>query len=184
LNFSIAGLILVLLNGVRDMHVVKAEAGRRIGSATILVATLGATACGGNETKQVESTVSNAPSPSATRDCTPSSDKPYGKNTIIFDDLCGSYSTVHVYPGVTDKAKDKVFSGTYRDNEAEPGVCITTGRSVSSHPELGEQEGVRSSRWAMFRANGVPQFATLVYVQDREQVEQNLPTCTPAELVH
>jgi hypothetical protein len=106
----------------------------------------------------------------------------YGKRTFIFDDLCGSFPTVHVYPGPTNAAADKKPSATYRDNEAVPAECITNGRDMTSHPELGEQEDVQSKKWVMFLANGVEQFATVVYAQDRDQLEKNLPKCTPAQL--
>jgi hypothetical protein len=173
-----------------EMSMNKAEMNYPARIATAMALSLGLTACGGGQSTSSETKASASapasspvePSPTPTRDCAPNPDKKYGKRTFIFDDLCGSYPTVHVYAGPTNAAADKKPFATYRDNEPVAAECITTGREVASHPELHENEDVRSKEWVMFMANGVKQFATVVYAQDRDQLEKNLSQCTPAQL--
>ena len=83
-----------------------------------------------------------------------------------FDDLGGGSSIIQVYPGPGDTAADKVSNGTYRHGERAGVVCHAVGRTVVSHPEVGEQE--RESRdWYKLAGStvvrGPDHYATATY---------------------
>jgi hypothetical protein len=81
--------------------------------------------------------------------------------SIRFDDLGGGSSIIEVYPGTSDSSADKVHNGTYRNGEVQPVVCHKIGRTIISHPDVGETPRT-SSDWYMLGGPMV-QFATGTY---------------------
>lgn len=105
-----------------------------------------------------------------------------GKKVVwmTFDGLGGSYDTVEVYPGYTNAATDKTYSSVYRVGERVMAACKVKGRSVSSHPELGEEERTPTTDWIRI-GNPVAsieyEYATAMYIADAPTVLAQLPDC-------
>jgi len=81
---------------------------------------------------------------------------------LRFNDLGGGSPIIMVYPGVSESSADKVYNGTYSSGQIEPIDCHTTGREVTSHPELGEEK--RSSvDWYKLVGDKVHYYASATY---------------------
>lgn len=99
------------------------------------------------------------------------------KVAFTFDDLGGGSPIIQVYESVVDTPEARTATGAYNDGETVSAVCVTTGREVSSDPSVGE-EARTSDKWAMLAsAPDQRQYATLVYAENPDQLESQLPNC-------
>lgn len=97
--------------------------------------------------------------------------------TFEFDDLGGGESTIHVYPGVTEKQADRRPNGTFNHGDVVEAICRAVGRTVPSDPTVGERN-VESNKWVgIIGSPGVDQFATLTYGKISKEDYRQLPKC-------
>lgn len=93
-----------------------------------------------------------------------------------FDDRSGGSDIIQVYPGPTDAVQDTISDGTFRDGQRVVALCQTLGRSVSTHPEVGEERD-SSNVWVRIEAASREHFATIVYLGNRQTLQEFLPIC-------
>ncbi len=97
---------------------------------------------------------------------------------MVFDDLDGGEPIIQVYPGVSESKADKLYNGTFRDGQTVYAICKTKGRTVRSHPELGERDVPPSDDWIRFHAvAGIGPYATAIYVGNPAELLAQLPDC-------
>lgn len=98
--------------------------------------------------------------------------------TLTFDDLIGGEGIIRVFPGYTSSRSDTEFNGTYAGGQDATAVCVASGRTVNSRPEDGEPS-VSSDKWIRIKGSpGATQYASAVYVKDRQALIDALPPCT------
>lgn len=95
---------------------------------------------------------------------------------ITFDDLDGGSPIIQVYPGTGESGNDTVSNGTFRDGQTADAYCKTEGRVVTSDINVGEQAR-SSNEWIRLAGTPTTQFATVVYIQNPDQVLAQLPQC-------
>ena len=94
--------------------------------------------------------------------------------TVTFNDLGGGSAYIQVYPGVGITEADQTANGTFSDGQSVVADCVTTGRIISSNPELGEIPR-ESNQWVRIEgAPGKTQYATETYL---DQPVPLLPVC-------
>lgn len=96
-------------------------------------------------------------------------------NTLVFDALGGGSSIIQVYPGVDDTQASRQSVAAFNSGDHVTAECKTEGRTVHSHPEVGEKSQ-SSNMWIRFQAPQ-PEYATAVYVQDPTVLLGKLPHC-------
>lgn len=97
---------------------------------------------------------------------------------MVFDALDGGEPIIMVYPGVSGSGADKLHNGTFRDGQTVYALCKTKGRTVPSHPELGERDVPPSDDWIRIHGSpGVVQYATAIYVENPDELLAQLPDC-------
>jgi hypothetical protein len=141
---------------------------RRRESAAVLaaVASLSVAACGGNNKANSASTRAEV--------ATNSNGQPI---QIAFDYLGGGSKVIRVYAGPGSETGDKQTIGTYFDGDTAPAECKTEGRTVFSHPELGEEKR-NSNKWIRIQGpGGETEYATAVYIERPQEVLNELPDC-------
>lgn len=95
--------------------------------------------------------------------------------TLTFDDLGANSPIIQVYPGVEDTPADRQYNGTYNDGDTATAECETNGRTVKSVSPEPRRE---SNQWVRIQApNGESQYATTVYVENPEQLLEQLQPC-------
>lgn len=84
--------------------------------------------------------------------------------TFKFNNRGGVLNLMHVYPGTSDSAADKISNGTYANGTELSVVCHQDGRREASNPAVGEDLR-ESDDWYQVVGVGstVVQFATGVY---------------------
>jgi hypothetical protein len=83
-----------------------------------------------------------------------------------------------VYPGVTASDQDKLQNGTFNSGDAMPALCKKKGRSISSHPELGERPRTMDDWIRIHGTPGAIQYAPATYSKDPDVLLSKLPQCT------
>ncbi len=110
---------------------------------------------------------------------------------LTFNDLDGGSPYIKVYAGSGESAGDRRVTGTYFGDQDSPDQaadvmpvrCIDTdGRTVASHPEVGEASQpdgspITSETWYGLDIVGESQFATDVYADVDPTAASALPPC-------
>ena len=91
---------------------------------------------------------------------------------LTFDYLGGGSKVIQVYLGPNNTLHDRTSDGTFLDGEEEPVECETEGRTVTSHPEVGEQYR-QSDEWYEIRVGEHTYWVTAVYAD----IQGNPPHC-------
>lgn len=98
--------------------------------------------------------------------------------TLTFDDLGTPPPIIEVYPGVSESAHDHEQNGTFNDGDTVAIQCKKTGRTVNSHPELGEPKRSSNLWFRIIGSPGKVQYASEVYAAEIDGVTlQNIPDC-------
>ena len=100
-----------------------------------------------------------------------------GRPVFRFDALGGGSQVIRVYPGVGESLADRTHNGTYFSGDVVLAICKTRGRTVRSHPEVGERPR-ESDIWICIDGSpGMTQYATLTYGDMTRGDLEALPSC-------
>lgn len=163
---------------------------RRVGAGVAGFGLVFAAACSADTTAETGRVPSASTSPSASDlptsqsgEATPSAEPSptaSAKKIIMmtFDGLNGGSSFVEVYPGYTDAAQDKVNNAVYNVGEQVIAECEVVGRTVRSHPELGEDARKPTNVWFKIGdAVDGDEYATAMYIEDAKKIQAQVPDC-------
>jgi hypothetical protein len=97
---------------------------------------------------------------------------------FTFDDLGGGSSSIQVYHGPSIAGADRVpfEHPVYTNGDRAVAECQIEGRSVSSHPEVGETDRTDET-WIKIAGKNPPQYATGVYVVNPVHLFDRLDYC-------
>jgi hypothetical protein len=110
---------------------------------------------------------------------TSSASSPQVAATFTFDALGGASPIINVYPGVSDSPADKIASGTFSSGQTVPAICKTTGRTVTSDVNAGEEQRESDAWIEVIEQAGVTHYASLTYGTMDQGGLELLPACDP-----
>jgi hypothetical protein len=102
-----------------------------------------------------------------------------GGALFTFDALGGASPIINVYPGVSDSPADKIASGTFSSGQTAPAICKTTGRTVTSDVNAGEEQRESDAWIEVIEQAGVTHYASLTYGTMDQGGLELLPACDP-----
>jgi hypothetical protein len=96
---------------------------------------------------------------------------------IFIDQDKEADADIQVYGGVGDSDADKVAVGSYKPGAVVDVDCITEGRAVRTHPELGDDVDIESTEWFGFFVGDEHVYATRAYGEISDSAANALQPC-------